>query len=117
MSRIAEELTASFTGKRKIDNWEPLQHISAETVSCYSKNLYFLEEISLSLIIKASAFIQDPEVKDRVIYNLKRKILEEVFGEFRKDLHSIIEAVYNRDLEKVLTHVYKIENKMFKEGL
>lgn len=120
MSRIAEELTVSFTGQRKINQFKPLEHIKAET-TCHnfrSVNQDLLEKIRVSLIIEASGFVENSRVnKDIVIYNLKRKILEEVFGEFREDLYNIIGAIHEHDLEKVLNSVHKLEKKMFKEGL
>ena len=50
-------------------------------------------------------------------YNVKRAVVEEIFGEFRHLITMMHIAIYDRDYEKARTLLAELENQMFKEGL
>ena len=78
----------------------------------YSSNRYLSPKLnpnSLHLFIfkGVAAFTKD----------MRRAVIEEVFGEFRMSIIEAKHAAYNRDYEKVLAALHKLDREMFSEGI
>ena len=51
------------------------------------------------------------------VEDVKRAVIEEIFGEFRKPLSELRIALYNRDSERARQVLRELEHQMFQEGL
>jgi len=51
------------------------------------------------------------------VYNVKRAVVEEIFGEFRHHITMMHIALYDRDYDKARKQLSELEDKMFREGL
>lgn len=54
---------------------------------------------------------------DRAVYNVKRAVIEEIFGEFRQLITKLHIAAQDRDYEKLRVLVEELDHQMFREGL
>jgi hypothetical protein len=60
---------------------------------------------------------RDDSVLTEAIKKMKRSIVEEVFGEFRKDIENIRHALYERDVKKAQVELDNLYLNMFENGL
>jgi hypothetical protein len=89
-------------------------------ISCeYSKDI----QVRIGVKFESQVWISEVELLksnapiDAALVNVKRAMLEEIFGEFRQLLNDINIATYEGDMHKVRSLVQKLEHQMFIEGL
>jgi hypothetical protein len=125
MSRLAKNLVASETGRRFIDV-TPLSTITVKDsfitdVSGDAAYEYRLEARfgASTLVNKASAeqSSADANVFTDAIRAARRKIVEDVFGEFRPLIYQINEAIHARDWTEANNLTRKLYQQMFEEGV
>lgn len=111
MSRVSENLKAHRTNNAyaKID---PLSFITFKEESNFLQhcNLY---EYKLSCVFEYSFIADEFASKAKAIERTKRAIMEEIFGEFRKDLYNLENALYNHDIEAAKKYLADVTNNMF----
>lgn len=89
-------------------------------ITCeYSKDI----QVRIGVKFEAQVWISEVELLksnaaiDAARVNVKRAMVEEIFGEFRPLLNDINIATYEGDMHRVRDLVAKLENQMFIEGL
>lgn len=89
-------------------------------ISCeYSKEI----QVRIGVKFESQVWISEVELLksnapiDAALVNVKRAMIEEIFGEFRQLLNDINIATYEGDMHKVRDLVAKLEHQMFIEGL
>ena len=77
-----------------------------------------MELIQYSLSVKfEKTFTVSRGKLGEAIKDVRRAVIEEVFGEFRMSIIEAKHAAYNRDYEKVLAALHKLDREMFSEGI
>lgn len=112
MSKLSEALKAHQTGNRGYKT--PFNHLSIE--GGYKTNVEYQTEYSLSCTLQAKFFadhLTRGEDLTQCATKVKRAILEEVFGEFRKDFYDLDAALYYNDTEKAKELLDKIKQSMY----
>jgi hypothetical protein len=97
---------------------EPMPaHVSVDseiTKQEYTKEYAY--EIGVKFSVKR--FSRSPQIVDQTTYiDAKRALIEDIFGEFRPLLMQALHSTYERDFVATRDAIYKIEDKMFREGL
>jgi hypothetical protein len=118
MSKISNHIRELGVVGRKFEPFK-LQYTEAklEQSKC---NVDYAQEISIGCKLGANVQIseleltQNPLAVNYAIEQVKRAVIEEIFGEFRQPLIDIGIAAYERDFIKVTKLVTKIENEMFR---
>jgi hypothetical protein len=57
------------------------------------------------------------ELRSEALRNMKRAMIEEIFGEFRPIILELRASVYDNDLTRMRTLLAELENQMFTDGL
>jgi hypothetical protein len=82
-----------------------------------------LQKAHLSVNIQRTCWIHEHSISKKddnlndTIYDLKRAVVEEVFGEFRPMLMEMRAALHDRDTTKLRELLIELETKMFVDGL
>ena len=82
----------------------------------YGREYLIKVSIGAKVIITEESLASLKSSKDALelaIRDTKRQVAEEVFGEFRPHIKSIIAALWNRDHDTARELVYKLEEGMF----
>lgn len=111
MSRVSENLRVHRTNNTyaKI---EPLSFVSfKEEPSYLSPSDLF--QYKLSCVIESTFIADEFASKEKAIERTKRAIMEEIFGEFRRDLYELENALYNYNIESAKKHLDNVTNNMF----
>lgn len=108
MSKLATAIRAAPTNKRFAHN------DYTYTESNLSSNNYF-HSYTVGVELKTSAYVDNTQgdLLTTTIEQCKRALIEEAFGEFRSPIHSIRVALFQRDVEKALDLLYRLEEQMF----
>ncbi len=80
----------------------------------------YTREYAYELSVKFSVkrFSRSTQIIDETTYiDAKRAIIEDIFGEFRPLLMQALHSTYERDFVATRDAIYKLEDKMFREGL
>lgn len=119
MSKLAKTLVEHMTGVR-VQNKIPCMSVdynSIEVQSFYPVPIN-MELIQYSLSVKfEKTFTVSRGKLGEAIKDMRRAVIEEVFGEFRMSIIEAKHAAYNRDYEKVLDALHKLDYEMFSEGI
>ena len=124
MSLLAKNIVAFTTGRRFADV-TPMSTLTVQdVVSEVPDNAAY--EYHLDVRLGASVFV-NKSVAERsdskstlfsdAIRATRRKIVEEVFGEFRPFIYQINEAIHNRDWEGANNLTEKLYKQMFEDGV
>lgn len=123
MSRLALCMAARETGRKHYDH-EPMQTLKVtEEVNFVTANMAqeYLVEVRLGAAVLVNETVQryekNPHAFSDAIRSAKRKIVEEVFGEFRPLLYQISDAIHCRDWAEASRLVGAVHDKMFVEGV
>lgn len=116
MSKLAKTLVEHMTGVR-VQNTIPCMSVDYNSIEVpinmeliqYSLSVKFEKTFTVS---RGSRGELGEAIKD-----MRRAIIEEVFGEFRMGIIEAKHAAYNRDYEKVLDALHKLDREMFSEGI
>ena len=114
MSKLAKTLVEHMTGVR-VQNEIPCMSVDYNSIEVVPINM---ELIQYSLSVKfEKTFTVSRGKLGEAIKDLRRAVIEEVFGEFRMSIIEAKHAAYNRDYEKVLDALHKLDREMFSEGI
>ena len=113
MSKLAKTLVEHMTGVR-VQNTIPCMSVDYNSIEVPIN----MELIQYSLSVKfEKTFTVSRGKLGEAIKDMRRAIIEEVFGEFRMGIIEAKYAAYNRDYEKVLDALHKLDREMFSEGI
>jgi len=125
MSKLAKAIEAKvyFDGARAATLPAPRYFEATKEVN--EITCEYSKEIQVQIGVKFAAQVWISEVEllksraaiDAALVNVKRAIIEEIFGEFRPLLNDITIATYAGDMHQVRDLVAKLGNQMFIEGL
>ena len=116
MSKLAEQITAVITNKKGAILEPYLVNMSMTTIEDpFGKYGRYTTKIRFKAEFGTEYYIAENE-KDKILYVLeevRRQVIEEVFGEFRKPLHEIRHLLFKREYDKVEIAVEKLTRQMF----
>ena len=123
MSKLAEMLTHTVTGDVRASRDMNMKYTSAKGICQEVNDTWGVEkQIRIGVTIQNDAFISDaitnsPDLFDYALYDLKRAIVEEIFGEFRLLIIELRSSIYEGDKDRTRKLLAELEHKMFVEGL
>lgn len=86
----------------------PLDHLATRLLS---------KEMFLSVKLQKKVWVEDGHDIEIALHDIKRAMIEEIFGEFRPMLIEIRGALYDEDTVRVRTLLAEMEQQMFRDGL
>lgn len=119
MSKLAKMITHTVTGNVRESRDLNLKYTSAKV---YSQDIGLEKQIRIGVILQKDVFLSDsitndPDTFSYAIHDLKRAMIEEVFGEFRPLIIELRSSIYDRDLNRTRKLLAELEHQMFSEGL
>jgi hypothetical protein len=124
MSKLAAMLTHTVTGNVRASRDLKMRYSSAkmESRELNNGNWGVEKQIRLSAVVQNDVFISDsvtnnPDNFKHTLYDLKRAIVEELFGEFRPLIIELRASIYDEDRDRTRTLLAELENQMFVDGL
>ena len=81
----------------------------------YGREYLIKVSIGAKVVITEQSLRSSKETLELAVRDTKRQVAEEVFGEFRPHIKSIITALWNRDYDTARELVYKLEEDMFSD--
>lgn len=121
MSKLAKLLEATYTGNVRAGQELQMDYTKTNFEYDSLPNFHNMDyEIRANVSFGSRGWIsQSDYIKDRklsshyVVKNIKRGVIEEVFGEFRPHLYKLRTAIYNRDFDIARELIEKLEYDMF----
>lgn len=120
MSKLAKAIDATLTGNVRATRdlnlrytdiqagVAPLDHLATRLLS---------KEMFLSVKLQKKVWVEDGHDIEIAMHDIKRAMIEEIFGEFRPMLIEIRGALYYEDTVRVRTLLAEMEQHMFRDGL
>ena len=121
MSKLAKQINAIFEGKVTASRSMKYVNVTKSVVD---------DPVSYNRQYKVSATFGQTRVVDRfgidkfsdniseeALKDIKRAIIEEVFGEFRPLLYEMKAAIYDEDFYRLRETLAKLEIEMFHDGI
>lgn len=117
MSKLAEQINYTITNKRFQSNSSYFSFSVQEPLGIdFPKYLYqvnFTAIFGAKYTINADLTYEKSPVLEEILKNVKRDVVEEVFGEFRKPLAELRHSLYERDTNRALEQLSNIQEQMF----
>jgi hypothetical protein len=120
MSKLIKSIQADVTNNYRV---KPSRYITSEInmspVEYMNGRIAKAKQVDIRVKIGASAWIEDIPTKVPVdtyteaVYDMKRGIIEEVFGEFRPLIIEMRTALYDEDTGRLRTLLAELEQQMF----
>lgn len=121
MSKLAKHLAARDTGRRHLDqppipSLNVIEEINDAVITCARE--YRIEaRLGSTAVVPDARYKAGESVWDDAIRTARRKIIEEVFGEFRPLIYKAHEAIHRRDWQEASLVLGKLHDQMFVEGV
>jgi hypothetical protein len=121
MSKLSKAITASMTGDVRATRGLNLRYTD---VSIHSSDHALEKQVLLQAKISTKAWIRESPLKGtsseddlfrQALSDVKRAMIEEVFGEFRPLIIEMRAALYDEDQTRLRTLLAELETKMFHE--
>lgn len=116
MSKLAQQINSTITNKRA-SIIEPYSIKMGMNINSMPYDPY-ANEVKFSCTFGVSYYIKEHE-QDKIQYilsNVKKQVIEEVFGEFRPTLHKLRHELYSREYDKALNTLDTLQKDMFDVG-
>ena len=118
MSKLIKSIQADVTNNYRV---KPSRYITSEINMSPVEYMtgQIAKQVEIRVKIGASAWIEDISTKVPVdtyaeaVYDMKRGIIEEVFGEFRPLIIEMRTALYDEDTGRLRTLLAELEQQMF----
>lgn len=116
MSRLSEHISVTITNRRMP---KPSSFISLEyTPSAVPEitNLYkidFKASFGTSYYIDENLAVKGSPVIEETLRNVKKAVIEEIFGEFRQPINELRHAIYEMDNDRAIELLKNIEKQMY----
>ena len=115
MSKLAENIQTTITNKRAISNNYDFT-FTYEQSNIKPSLLYqvrFDAVFGVRYYIDEKQCYKNSDVLALTLTNVKRQVVEEIFGEFRKPLMELRHNLYDRKIDISLELLSKLEKQMF----
>lgn len=116
MSKLAKAIDATLTGNVKASRDLGLRYVDVSK-AVQDNPVRLAREFLLSVKLSKRVFIEEHHDTNIVLHDIKRAMIEEVFGEFRPMLIEMRSALYDEDLVRARTLLAEMEHSMFRDGL
>lgn len=125
MSRLAKAIDATLTGNIKAGQRPKFNYTDIRfdinpnpTPTLYAND----KEVGLTVKLQTRAWIHEHEwenidARSSAIRDLKRAMIEEMFGEFRPIILELRASMYDRDDVRTRSLLAELENQMFADGI
>jgi len=123
MSKLAHLITATATGDVAASRKLKPNYINVDVEHSYDPHSYdVLYDIGMRLhkktrIARSLSEQINAEAEQDMLTNVRRAMIEEVFGEFRHYLVEMRAALYDNDDYRIKTLLAEMEHQMFHEGI
>ena len=120
MSKLAKKIDATFTGQ-KVASDKP-NYLSTELHTREVEGFGIQKQMRFVVKLQKDVFFEDSMKHEDIqfqtaVHDIKRAMIEEVFGEFRPLIIELRASIYDKDLLRVRTLLAELEYQMFVEGL
>ena len=122
MSKLAKAITATFTGdvvasrKLKMRYTEVNLETLDDGYAHYARIYKIQAKFGVQKVVDTSG-LSNFDISKYVLNDIKRAIIEEVFGEFRPYLIEMRTAIYEQDDLRLRTLLANLEQQMFHDGV
>ena len=114
MSKLAEQINYAIQNKRAVDNsFDFKYNVSESLLPNHLQLVAFEATFGSRYYIDEALTYKDSEVLAETLKQVKRSVIEEVFGEFRKPLNELRHYLYNRDVPAALETLSNLERQIF----
>lgn len=123
MSKLATKIDDVLTGQHRTSRLPAVRYTDIKFTSGITHNQYgFDKEVMLDFRLRTNAWVNEQEwnnteVRSTIIRDLKRSLIEEVFGEFRPLIIELRSSLYDGDTVRTRALLAELENQMFTDGL
>lgn len=127
MSKLSQAIDYQFTGNKSYLERPKNNYIDVSTSVQDIGYPNIGREFKIGVKLQATKWVDDtnliqsrendPAIVSEVLKDLKRAMIEEVFGEFRWMIIEMRSALYDRDNSRARTLLAEMEHKMFYEGI
>ena len=122
MSKLAKQINAIFEGKVTASRSMKYVNITKSVMDDpVSYNRHYKVSVTFEQTRVVDRFGTDVKFSDNIseeaLKDIKRAIIEEVFGEFRPLLYEMKAAIYNEDFYRLRETLAKFEIEMFHDGI
>ena len=124
MSKLAKAINATFTGdvvaSRKLKmNYTDIKFDASDQQTAYGVNRVYRVQAKFGMqrVVDKVSFDGNIDISKMVMTDIKRAILEEIFGEFRPYLIEMRTAMYDQDDTRLRTLLANLEQQMFYDGV
>ena len=121
MSKLAKLITATMTGDVRAVRDINLRYIKGDMSVSADVSQYATHGISkvcrIGVTIDKQIMLRNEDAVTESFRDIKRAILEEVFGEFRPYLIEMRAALYEEDTTRLRALIAEVEEQMFTDGI
>ena len=118
MSKLARAIVATLTNNVRAirDQYIDVKMHMQDHAQLLSREVRLSVTLQCTKWLEAS-MLSNTDIKQTVQQDIKRAMIEEVFGEFRPMLIEMRSALYDADTTRLRTLLAELEHVMFTEGL
>ena len=123
MSKLSQRIDDVLTGQYRASRLPPPRYTDIKFHTSAMQHEYGTDkEVMLSVQLRTKAWINertwnDTEIRSQAIRDLKRSMIEEIFGEFRPIIIELHSSIYDVDVNRTRTLLAELEHQMFTDGL
>jgi hypothetical protein len=124
MSKLAKQIEATFTGDVVASRKLNMQYTDVKLdvfnkQTDYGVNRVYRVQAKLGMqkVIDTISLDANFDISKLVLRDIKRSVIEEIFGEFRPFLIEMRTAIYEQDDLRLRTLLATLEHQMFYEGV
>lgn len=123
MSKLSKAIDATFTGDITAARRLKLKYVDInksvmDDPSAYLRHYKVSATFGSSRVIdKFSLERGNTNISEECLNDMKRAIIEEVFGEFRPFLYEMRSALYEDDMTRIRQLLAEMDFQMFSEGI
>ena len=125
MSKLSDAIDYEFTGNKSYLERPKNNYLDVSTTVQDIGSPSIGREFKIGVKLQATKWVDDtrliqsnenePAIVSEVLNDLRRAMIEEVFGEFRPLIIEMRSALYDKDNTRVRTLLAEMEHKMFHE--
>lgn len=126
MSKLSQAIDYQFTGNKSYLEKPKNNYLDVSTSVQDIGYPNIGREFKIGVKLQATKWVDDTQIitsnenltiASDVLKDLKRAMIEEVYGEFRWMIVEMRSALYDRDNSRARTLLAEMEHKMFHEGI
>ncbi len=123
MSKLAAKIDDVLTGKHRTSRLPSTRYFDIKFNTGGTQYTHGVDkEVMLDFRLRTNAWVNDLEwnntdVRSTIIRDLKRSMIEEVFGEFRPLIIELRSSLYDGDTVRTRTLLAELEHQMFTDGI